>query len=160
MSLKLWFYDYDRTLCVHDYPKPGKQLSEFENICTHISCPEAFTKGDRPSFAMKWHMNKTDKEDKIFCLTHQLDNLRRDFIEKFLTYHYDREIKYLATATPELKIDMILAWANHYSVSALDCYLIDDRMDTVYNACEAGINGIHVSTVFADYERYLSTDRR
>lgn len=155
MARKLWFYDFDRTLCAHDYPKVGVKWTDMSLLLCQYRDSDILTNGDRPIRAMQWHVSMRSPEDKLFCLTHQLSNLREAYIKDFLNKHYNGSLEYIEVATPELKIVAIEAIAEALSVSLGNCYLIEDRMDTVHMACDAGINGIHISNIYVEYENYL-----
>lgn len=152
MRKKIWCYDFDRTLCSHGFPKPGFQLTEHAQFTFWLTNNNILTCDDKPLRAAQWHVDNRNKEDVLFCLTHSISNLRDDYIRKFLIKHYKGKLELLTVASPELKITMIQALAEVYDVHLDDCYLIEDRMDTVYMACKAGINGIHISSICTQYD--------
>lgn len=159
MGKKLWFYDFDRTLCSHAFPTPGEQLTEKDKFVYWLTNPKILTAEDKPLKAAQWHVDNRSKEDALFCLTHQTSNLRDEYVHNFLCTHYNNRLRLLTVASPELKITMIKAMAHVHLVQLSDCYLIEDRMNTVYMACEAGINGVHISSIYTEYEACLSRNK-
>lgn len=62
---------------------------------------------------------------------------------------------YLTVDTPEHKIDMMLGVAMSKGIEPCDITFVDDKMDIVYKAIDAGIDGKHLSDIAALYEYEL-----
>lgn len=162
--MDLYFFDFDRTLCSHAYPALGLKtnhgLSEdAEMFLRELTCMDTLSRGDRPSEAMKWYIKNLKGPYLLNCLTHQYSNLNNERNIKFLKDNYDCRFNYITVSKPEQKIDMIQAIAMSQDVPLKNCYLIEDRMETVHFAIESGINAIHISSIYDDYIEFLKGDK-
>lgn len=149
----LYFFDFDRTLCAHGYPVTGEPvMSYYEECLTMFTREKELFSKDKPLKCMKWFIDtQTTEDDELFCITHEIFNLRDEYKKSFLKKHY-REMTYFTVDTAEHKIDLILALCKARNIPPSEVYLIDDKMSTIHLACQAGINGIHVSNIYALYE--------
>lgn len=167
--MKLYFLDFDRTLCVHDYVKKAAGPSTYFEECLTVLNKERFQaeygRDVAPGY-MKWYVRQllADKDNQCFVLTHEIFNLRdgykKDFAER--NYGLDRR-NYLSVNSPDHKVPMMLAMAESMGLNPDDCYLIDDSVNTLYEAEREEINGIHISNVMVMYERHLAehdTDKK
>ena len=151
----LRFYDYDRTLCVHNYPAWYQANDNYEIECvTELAHQAELHENDRPLPCMQWYAMKCYRQgDKLFCLTHEIFSLRDELKKNFIARWYAQSpMKYLSTNTPEHKIDMIKAIAKIEGVPLSRCEIVDDKMETIYLATKEGIIGTHLSNIALLYE--------
>ena len=151
----LVFFDFDRTLCVHDYPMQYQGSEDYEDECySMLNILDVLHEKDRPLKCMQWIARKLrDNGAKLFCLTHEIFNLRNGYKIEFLNKNYaDTPMKLIAVDSPSHKIDMIKAIARSYNIPLSKCMIIDDRMPTIIEANAAGIQAYHISNVMLWYE--------
>lgn len=160
-EVQLAFFDYDRTLYAHAYPRTGDPEDTYYDECIRMlsdkSMKERFA-GDKPIKSTKWLVNLL-QENKVpvYTLTHEIFNLRD--VWKSFTAQRDFGIKhYLTVDSPEHKIDMIRAVAKIHNVPLRYCLFVDDKMDIIHLACAVGIYGLHTSNVAQMYEEIFSED--
>ena len=160
--MKLYFLDFDRTLCAHEYVKKAAGPSTYFEECLTVLNKEKFQLeygGDVAPEYMKWYVKQllADKDNQCFVLTHEIFNLRdgykKDFAEK--NYGLDRR-NYLSVNSADHKVPMMLAMAESMGLNPYDCYLIDDSVSTLYEAEREEINGSHISNVMVMYEKHLA----
>ena len=153
---KLAFFDFDRTLIVHDYsPEYIKNRENYfmECLCALTSLDEEH-KNDKPLPCMQWYMRKLFEEGYgIFCLTHEIFNLRDQLKQEQLAKFYPGiPVTYLTVDSPDHKIDMMMAIAAAEQCRHSDVLFIDDRVTIVNKAINAGIDGKHLSDIVLLYE--------
>lgn len=160
-NIKLAFYDFDRTLCVHTYPSDdlGKAHFDYEQECyLQYHMQKQVLQGDMPVEYMRWFVNhvseSTSGSVKQFVLTHEIFSLRDDYKKGFAKRHYGID-GYISTNSSEHKIEMMRAIAKSENVSLNDVLFVDDKMEIIYNACENGILALHISNVIGMYEKHL-----
>lgn len=147
---ELVFFDFDRTLCVHDYPMQYQASDNYEDDCyCMLNALDELHAADRPLKCMQWFARKLrDNGANLFCLTHEIHSLRDGFKIRFLKDNYaDTPMQYIAVDSTSHKIDMIKAIARTCDVPLIKCMLIEDRMQTIIEANAAGIQSYHVSNV-------------
>lgn len=160
----LVFYDYDRTLVVHDYPmwyeKSNSYIEEIISIIDENKNNKIYG-NDKPLKCMQWHVDKHRKQgDKLFVLTHEIFNLRSKMKKEHISKWYGDDLKYIEVDSPEHKIDMIIAIAEHLNVNRSECVIVDDRVDTLKLAARSGIQAIHVSNVMYEFEEFLEQEAK
>lgn len=153
---KLAFFDYDRTLVAHRYPREAiVEREAYYNECvralTVLKDDHAF---DRPLPCMQWYTKKLyDEGYGLYVLTHEVFNLRDKLKKEQLGLFYpDVKMTYLTVDTPEHKIDMIRAVADTEGCPLSDVIFVDDMLSTVNTAIRAGIDGRHLSDIVVMYE--------
>lgn len=150
---RLAFLDYDRTLFTHGYPSPGEAHLTYQEECyEELVHQQERHERDKPVKCMQ-DMVKILQENGCVCyvLTHECFSLRDELKKSSAKEHYNIE-RYLATDSPDHKVDMILAVAKMHGVSLRDCLFVDDKMDIIYKACAAGITAIPVINVAQMFE--------
>lgn len=159
-NVELAFYDFDRTLCVHAYPSNNlnEPHPDYRREC-YIQYKEQtlFQQEDMPLEYMKWFINYIRKVSplvKEFVLTHEIFSLRDNYKMDFAWKHYSLN-RYISTDSGKHKIDMMCAIADAEEFDRQDILFVDDKMDTIYAACEAGIRGLHISNVICMWEKHL-----
>lgn len=156
----LRFFDFDRTLCMHSYPDNYARVrgDYYMDALYELQRQVELHKFDKPLPCMQWYAKKChEKGDTLFCLTHEIFNLRDEYKQEFLKEHYaDTPMKYITVDSPEHKIDMIRALAEVHKVSLFNCELIEDNMCTVNLAIQNGITGTHISNIVTMYENMLA----
>lgn len=153
--IKLAFIDYDRTLYSHMYPACGEKHDTYYEECVrnlvYASQYNRFI-GSKPLKCMQWFVSYLrDRGVEEYILTHEIFNLRDEWKKTTALNDYGIS-KYLTVNSPEHKIDMIKAVADTNGVNYRDCLFVDDKMEIVYLACEAGIFGLHTSNIVQLYE--------
>lgn len=153
---RIGFMDYDRTLYPHSYPTAGNTHKSYMDECYDMLVKQKEILGnDKPLKCMQWAVsNMQEAGAVVYVLTHEIFNLRDEHKKNTALRDYGIS-KYLSVDSPEHKVDMMLAVAKVHNVNPRDCLFIDDKMSTVYRACEAGIAGMHVSSIYQMYEEYL-----
>lgn len=154
---RLAFFDFDRTLVAHRYSKEyneDRMKGMFFDYLYMLTALEEEHKADRPLPCMQWYAKKLqDAGYGLYCLTHETSNLRDKLKQRQLAEFYlETPMAYLTVDTPEHKIDMIRAVAAAEGCELSDVVFVDDRMDTVNMALEAGIKAMHLSDVVLLYE--------
>lgn len=159
----LVFYDYDRTLVVHYYPMDYQKSSNIYiedalSILDKNKCTQIYSK-DKPLKCMQWHVNKhREQGDKLFVLTHERFNLRSKMKKAHISEWYGNDLEYLEVDTPEHKIDMIIAIAEHLNIDRSQCLIVDDRVDTLKLAAKSGIQAVHISNVMHEFEEFIEQE--
>lgn len=151
------FFDYDRTLCAHFYPSWYKPANYYEQVMFQLKNAHEIYKHDKPVTAMKKLVEQCyDNDVKMFCITHEIFNLRDDMKQKFLNSEYgDYHITYLTTNSAEHKIDMMRAYCDYFSIETRDVLFVDDNTGSLNLANIAGFRAYSISSVCADYEDFL-----
>ena len=155
---RLAFFDFDRTLVAHQYSEEYTKaqadgyLMECVFSLTSLAVEHA---DDRPLPCMQWYVKKLAQEGYgLFCLTHEVFNLRDRLKQKQLARFYpDVPMTYLTVDTPEHKIDMMKAVAMTECCAFSDVIFVDDRMETVQMAKVAGMDAKHLSDIVVLYEQ-------
>lgn len=154
---RLAFFDFDRTLVAHRYSKEYNEdmaKGTFFDYLYMLTALEEEHANDRPLPCMQWYAKKLqDMGYGLYCLTHETSNLRDDLKQRQLAEFYpETPMAYLTVDIPEHKIDMMRAVAAAEGCELADVLFVDDRMDTVNMALEAGIKAMHLSDVVLLYE--------
>lgn len=155
---ELVFFDFDRTLCVHDYSSDYQSLDDYECECyAMLHEINNIHSKDKPLKCMQWFAKEVKMCDaKLYCLTHEIFNLRDDYKSKFIKKHYsETPMEYLTVDTSSHKIDMIKAVARMHNIPCDKCMLIDDKVQTIYEATKAGIQAYHISNIMLWFEEQL-----
>ena len=154
---KLAFFDFDRTLIVHNYSREfmdARQESYFQKCVWALTALEKEHANDRPLPCMQWYVKKLYMEGyELYCLTHEIFNLH-DELKKdqlYLFYH-DTPMTYLTVDDPDHKIDMMLALTKVKGCTPDDIIFVDDLINTVDKALAEGINAKHLSDIVVLYE--------
>lgn len=163
--MKLYFFDFDRTLCIHKYKEKRTGVSSYYDECRRcLDYGDEFMKeygGDVPSKAMQWYVKKVlygpNANAQGFILTNEIFNLRDNYKKAFASTYYGLA-NYLSVDSPAHKIEMMKAVADSMGVDWSDCQLVDDDLHTIYAANKEGMDGKHVSEVYAEYESVLSSE--
>lgn len=156
---KLAFFDFDRTLVAHTYSRKfmDDRKDNYLMECVHMltALGEEHMK-DRPLPCMQWYAGKLYGEGYgLYCLTHEIFNLRDSIKQEQLKLFYPGiSMAYLTVDIPEHKIDMMKAVAMVEGCSLSDIIFVDDRMDTVNLALDAGIDAKHLSDIVVMYEEW------
>lgn len=162
---KLAFFDFDRTLVAHTYSKEYIKASQESYMmeCVYMlsGLKEEHAK-DVPLPCMQWYTKKLfDDGYGLYCLTHEIFNLRDVLKQKQLKLFYsEAPMTYLTVMSPEYKIDMIKAIAMVECCDLSDIIFVDDRMDTINLALKAGINAKHLSDIAVMYETNLAAQQQ
>lgn len=154
---KIVFFDFDRTLVAHRYSREyneDRAKGIFFDYLYMLTALEEEHKADRPLPCMQWYAKKLqDMGYGLYCLTHETSNLRdRLKQQQLMEFYPDTPMAYLTVDVPDHKIDMIRAVAAAEGCELSDVVFVDDRMDTVNMALEAGIKAMHLSDVVLLYE--------
>lgn len=153
---KLAFFDFDRTLVAHQYPREAIQEREsYYNECVRaLTVLSEDHAADRPLPCMQWYTKKLyDEGYGLYVLTHEIFNLRDELKKEELAAFYpDVKMTYLSVDLPEHKIDMMRAVACVEGCPLSDIIFVDDMLSTVNMAIRAGINGKHLSDIVVLYE--------
>ena len=157
---KLAFIDFDRTMVAHTYSADYVKAEEnnyFMECVYNLTVQEEEHANDRPLPCMQWYVKKLfDEGYGIYCLTHEIFNLRDQMKQEELKAFYpDIPMTYLTVDTPEHKIDMMKAVAMVECCDLSDVIFVDDLMSTVYQALLAGIDAKHLSDIVVMYEMQL-----
>lgn len=152
-------FDFDRTLCVHDYVRKNAGDFTYAQECGYCLDNRQFMEEhakDRPLACMQWYVRKAlgEPDTLLYCVSAEIFSLRDEYKKRFLAQHYGGMI-YMTVDKPEHKIDLILELAKHAGAQPCDCELIDDSLSTVYMANRAGIVGRHISDIMYEYEMHL-----
>lgn len=153
---KLAFFDFDRTLVAHRYPREAiVEREAYYNEC--VRALTVLTEDhacDRPLPCMQWYAKKlADEGYGLYVLTHEIFNLRDNLKKDQLsTFYPDTKMTYLSVDTPEHKIDMMKAVAYVEGCQLSDIIFVDDMLSTVNMAIREGIDGRHLSDIVVLYE--------
>ena len=153
----LRFFDFDYTLCVHTMIVKEYMAGAdyFKECLTELTKQKDLYRGSRPLACMQWYARKCHEQgDKLFCITHEIFNLRDKFKQDFIKQYYP-PMQYLTVDTPEHKIDMIRAIAEKENVRLTKCELVDDKIVTLNLAIASGIRGTHVTEIVQQYQDSL-----
>lgn len=154
---RLAFFDFDRTLVAHRYSREyneDRAKGMFFDYLYMLTALEEEHRADKPLPCMQWYAKKLqDAGYGLYCLTHETSNLRDKLKQRQLAEFYpETPMTYLTVDMPVHKIDMIRAVAVAEGCELSDVVFVDDRMDTVNMALEAGIKAMHLSDVVLLYE--------
>lgn len=157
--MKVVVFDFDRTLCVHNYVRKNNGDFTYAQECEYALDNRRFMEehgGDRPLACMQWYVKEklSQPGTMIYCVSQEIFSLRDEYKKSFLARHYGGMI-YMTVDKPEHKIDLVLELAKRDGAQPCDCELIDDSLKTVYAANQAGINGRHISDIMYAYEMHL-----
>lgn len=87
----------------------------------------------------------------MYVLTHEVFNLRDKIKSESVKRDYGID-KYLTVDKAEHKIDMMKAVARAHGVPLNKVLFVDDKQNLIYDACAAGICGMHISNIVQLYE--------
>lgn len=157
--MNIVIFDFDRTLCVHNYVRKNSGDFTYEQECRYCLNTDMFMEehaNDRPLACMQWYVREKlmQPDTMLYCVSAEMFSLRDNYKKWFLARHYGGMI-YMTVDKPEHKIDLIRALAEENRVQLCDCELVDDSLSTVYAANRAGITGRHISDIMYDYEMHL-----
>lgn len=157
----IYFFDFDRTLCVHNYDGKAKGPSTYYNECMNVLDPKLFDReygGDVAPEYMKWYVGRVRANDcnLVYVLTHEIFNLRDEYKKRFALENYGiRPDHYLSVNSADHKVPMMQAIAGMFEAEPEDCILVDDSVNTLYEAEQVGIRGMHISNVMVEYEKHM-----
>lgn len=152
-NIKVAFFDYDRTLFIHEYPAAGQAHPTYEEECfIELTNQAARHKGDKPVKCMQWFVKLLQDNGCVcYVLTHEIFNLRNKLKSEEALRHYSID-KLITVDSSAHKIDMMRAVAKMHNINPRDCLLVDDKMQTVYDAASAGFTAIPCMNVAQLYE--------
>lgn len=147
------FFDFDHTLVSHEYPKDfSASDSYFYNIYFRLLYGDYLYAKDRPVMpVVKFLEQKANLGERLFCLSHRIDNLGTPYILKTLK-HYVPEAMFYAVDSSEHKVDFMKAWAIVNNVPLPHITMIDDLQSVIHLCDRVGIKAINTVTLITMME--------
>lgn len=147
----VWFFNFDDTLCIHNYNNGLTQPVDFYNkfvLDLDLNMAERRRKDDIPLDSMKWMVDECLKEGDIcICLSAETSSLRNSYIRGFLDKHYSKEMGFVSVCSQDAKIDFIRAYAITHELSMSECTLVDNSTELCIAAAHNGIQSLTVGGV-------------
>lgn len=147
---KVVFFDFDRTLCAHDYVRSGTTYKLYYNELAHQA---EVHENDRPIPCMQWLVERARQNGcTLVCLSHTTTNLRDELNKNFLSRYYGSDISYITVSSSDKKVEMMDAYCDANGLDKALCAIVEDRMDTLEQAEVSGFVGVHISNAAMWYE--------
>lgn len=131
-------FDFDDTLCIHKYHDDAESERKY-NAAVMKDCAWYDNIEAKPNIHMKKFMELLkERGAKLGLISSTVSYVHMQRKQEWVLQKYNMELENYCVGSPDNKVDMLIAIADHFNINRGTVLFIDDCWDNVVKAAKAG----------------------